>query len=183
MAVLGLDILLQLAREKKLVADLAKRELTNPEGTGFDLRAGALLEFKGPGFLNIDSRDTSQTDVIAKYMEGITQQKQVVIPSRTSYLVQTIESVNMPDNLLALVRGRTTLLRSDISLETAFVSPGYQGPLTFRIRNDSSLWDFTLEMGARIAHIVFLEVEGDTRLYRGQWQGGRVSTEGEEKQI
>lgn len=32
-----------------------------------------------------------------------------------------------------------------------------------------------LEMGARIAHIIFEKVEGGGNRYRGQWQGGRVS--------
>jgi dUTP pyrophosphatase len=183
MAVLGLDILLQLVEEKKLVKDLAKRELTDAEGTGVDLRAGKLFEFKGPGFLHIDLRDTPRTKEVARFLKSRRNQSRIVIPSGTSYLVQTVETVKMPAHLVALVQGRSTLLRSDVSLETAFVSPGYKGKLTFRIRNDSPSWDFTLEMGARIAHIIFLEIRGQTRLYRGQWRGNRVSTKGQERQV
>ena len=43
MAVVGVDRLLQLVKEKKLVENLAERELTNPEGAGFDIRAGGSL--------------------------------------------------------------------------------------------------------------------------------------------
>jgi hypothetical protein len=36
--ILGPVLLLKLVKEKKLVEHLAERELTNPEGAGFDLR-------------------------------------------------------------------------------------------------------------------------------------------------
>lgn len=42
---------------------------------------------------------------------------------------------------------------------------------------------FELEMGARIANMVFHTVEGKTNLYAGRWQGGRVFIKEEEKQI
>ena len=182
MAVLGIDILLTLVREKKLIENLSERDLTNSEGTGFDLRAGELYELLGPGYLGVDIRETSPTgkEPIAKYDEHLTHK--VVIPSGSSYLVRTIEIVNLPEDLLARIKPRTTLFRSGVSLETGWVNPGYKGELTFSLFNFGP-FDFTLEMGARIAHIVFEPIEGRTQAYRGQWQGGRVSTEGEEKQI
>jgi hypothetical protein len=41
----------------------------------------------------------------------------------------------------------------------------------------------TLEMGARLIHAQFHAVSGASNLYRGQWQGGRVTTGGTEKQV
>jgi hypothetical protein len=39
-------------------------------------------------------------------------------------------------------------------------------------------------MGARFAQVFFLEVKGrPVNKYRGQWQGGRATTKGREKQI
>ena len=38
-------------------------------------------------------------------------------------------------------------------------------------------------MGARVVHIMFFEVKGEGNLYRGQWQGGRVTTDQKETQI
>jgi deoxycytidine triphosphate deaminase len=40
-----------------------------------------------------------------------------------------------------------------------------------------------ISFGARIAHITFHEVLGEGNQYKGQWQGGRVATEGKEMQI
>ncbi len=42
---------------------------------------------------------------------------------------------------------------------------------------------FELEMGARVIHIMFFQVEGESNLYRGQWQGGRVTTDKRENQV
>ena len=40
-----------------------------------------------------------------------------------------------------------------------------------------------LELGCRFAHIQFFWVDGEGEQYRGQWQGGRVTTDKREKQV
>jgi len=40
-----------------------------------------------------------------------------------------------------------------------------------------------ISFGARVVHIIFHQVDGEGNQYRGQWQGGRVSTGGKEVQI
>ncbi len=60
--------------------------------------------------------------------------------------------------------------------------PGYTGELTFALANLGNM-EFRLELGARFANLMFVQVTGDVkRAYEGQWKGGRVSTEGKEKQ-
>ena len=49
--ILGPKKLLQLVKTKKLVEGLSERELTNPEGAGFDLRVGEVYEISGNAFL------------------------------------------------------------------------------------------------------------------------------------
>jgi deoxycytidine triphosphate deaminase len=176
---LGLDILLKLVKEQNLVENLADRELSNPEGAGFDLRAGELYELRGPGYLGIESRETSPAQKIASYDENPGQR--IVIPKGAYYLVKTLEWVNMPEDIEAWVSVRSTLFRCGVHLDSTKVNAGYRGALTFGLNNAGS-FDFTLEMGSRIAHISFEEIQGGGRAYRGQWQGGRVSTEGVEKQ-
>ena len=93
---------------------------------------------------------------------------------------KTIERVNMPENIWAEIKARSTLIRCGVLLITTKVDPGYSGELTFGLF--AVKFDFPLEMGARIANITFHEVVGETSSYRGQWQGGRVSTKGPEIQ-
>ncbi|MFH1182930.1 MAG: hypothetical protein V1690_01565 [Candidatus Moraniibacteriota bacterium] len=179
--VLGVDKLLDLVKEKKLVEGLCERELNNPEGAGFDLRLGELFELEGEGFLGIENRDTPNLKKVAEYKSDDPEISFELEPGKY-YLVTTIESVNLPADIIAFIVSRTTLFRSGIALFNGAVSPGYQGKLTFAICNLGGK-KIKIALGARVVHITFHEVAGSSNLYRGQWQGGRVATEGEERQV
>lgn len=178
--ILGVDKLLKLVKEKKLVENLSERELKSPEGAGFDLRLGEIYEISGNGFLGQEERKTPKAELLAKYNPK--KKQSFIFKPGKYYLMKTIEKVNTPGNILILFRPRTTLFRSGLMLFTGNVSPGYQGELTFGIANFSSC-EIKIELGARVVHAMFYEVRGKTNLYRGQWQGGRVSTKKKEKQI
>jgi deoxycytidine triphosphate deaminase len=183
--ILGIEKILKLVREKKLVENLSERELKNPEGAGFDLRIGELYEFdKNSGesgsFLGIEERKTPSVNALAKFDPA--KKTSFTFKPGSFYLMKTIEKVNTPDDILILFTPRTTIFRSGMMLFTATCSPGYCGELTFAIANLGPC-DTTIEMGARVAHAMFFQVEGKTNLYRGQWQGGRVAAEKKEKQV
>lgn len=177
---LGTKILLKLVKEKKLVEKLSERELKNPEGAGFDIRIGELYEIQGRGFLGKEERRTPKIKLIAKYNNR--KAKKVLLEPKTYYLMKTIEKLNLPENLLALFTPRSTLYRSGVYIFGGQTSPGYQGELTTGIYNFRDE-PFALEIGARVLHIMFFEIKGETNLYRGQWQGGRITTNKKEKQI
>jgi len=179
--VLGVDKLLKLVKEKNLVEGLCERELSNPEGAGFDLRLGELYELEGEGFLGVVNRDTPDLKKVAEY-KGDDPEEQIDIEPGKYYLVTTIETVNLPQDLIAFIVSRTTLFRSGIALFNGAVSPGYKGKLTFAICN-LGRQKIKIALGARVVHITFHEVAGSSNAYRGQWQGGRVTTAGEEKQV
>jgi len=178
--VLGIQELLAFVREKQLVENLSQRELVNPEGAGFDLRIGELYEQEGQGFLGVEERETPPMKLVATYEEG--SYHEVILRPHTYYVLQTVEKVNMPENLLALMTPRSTLFRSGVHIFGGQVPPGYRGGLNMGIYNfrDAA---FRLEMGSRVVHIMFLKIQGEGNLYRGQWQGGRVTTDHRETQV
>ncbi|MDD5145023.1 MAG: hypothetical protein PHW72_02790 [Candidatus Pacebacteria bacterium] len=167
-------------KEKKLMEGLCERELTTPEGAGFDIRIGELYKIEGKGFMGVTERETPRMELIAKFKEGKTVK--VSLEPETYYLMKTIEKVNMPMDLLAISTPRSTLFRSGVYIFGGQVPPGYCGELSMGIYNFRKE-PFDLEMGARVLHIMFSEVEGESNLYKGQWQGGRITTEEKEKQI
>ena len=172
--------MLRLVREKNLVENLAERELTNPEGAGFDLRMGALYRVNGKGFLGVHERETPKVEELASYSP--TENRSIALEPHVYYVMKTIERVNTPNDIAILFRPRSTLYRSGVALFTGNVSPGYVGELNFGIvnlRNEP----FTIELGARVCHAMFYLVAGETAPYKGQWQGGRTTTDGKEKQI
>ena len=180
MSILAADELLKLVKEQKLVENLSERELKTPEGAGFDLRIGELYKIKGKGFLGIESRATPEMELMAKYEQG--KIVEVKLQPNTYYSMKTIEKLNMPDNLLAIMTPRSTLFRSGVYIFGGQTPPGYKGGLVMGIYNFRDE-EFELEMGARVVHIMFFEVKGKSNLYQGQWQGGRVTTGKKEKQV
>ena len=178
--ILGVKKLLKLVKEKKLIENLSQRELKNPEGAGFDIRIGELYEVKGKGFLGIEERKTPEIKLVAKFDEK--KRKKIFLQPRTYYLMKTVEKLNLPENLLAIFTPRSSLYRSGIYIFGGQSAPGYKGELTMGIYNFTN-FPFELEMGSRVLHIMFFEVKGKLNLYRGQWQGGRITTKKKEKQI
>ena len=200
--VLGPQLLLQLVKEKKLVEGLSERELTNPEGAGFDLRLGEVYKISGESFLGVTERKTAEIELVAKYQENshsgkpkahpesredagqasMTVQNSITFQPGDFFLVKTVESVNMPEDLTASITPRSTTYRSGLMIRTGNVPPGYCGGLTFGLKNEGSI-PVTIELGARFVHIQFTEVKGGGNMYRGQWQGGRVTAKKREKQV
>jgi len=181
--ILGINELYKLVKEKNLVEGLCEREMNSPEGAGFDLRMGEVFEPSGNGFLGVEERGTPATKLLAKH-DPTKPQAEIFFtfePQRY-YLVKTIEKVNLPTTLSGIIFPRTTMFRSGLALFNGIVQPGYQGQLTFGICNLGT-GDIKVALSARVAHIIFCEVLGSGNQYRGQWQGGRVATNGKETQI
>ncbi len=178
--ILGVDKLHQLVKNKKLVEGLCERELTNPEGAGFDLRLGEIYELKSSGFLGVEERKTPDVKLVAKFIKG--KKKSFAFRPGKYYVMKTIEKVNTPSDILILFRPRSTLYRSGMMIFTGNASPGYCGELIFGIVNLGSC-PIKIELGARVVHAMFYKVEGKTNLYRGQWHSGRVNVKKKEKQV
>ena len=190
--VLGADRIIRLVREgvpvedhvtgaiatKPLIEYLGSDQVEGIEGTTVDLRLGAIYKPVGRARL---MRETRTTPEIENVMDIKTSPDGVYCVKPGDYLLfQTIEQVNLPDDLFAYIRPRTTLIRSGIPLLTAFISPNYQGRLTVGMKHQG-VADVEIQMGFRILCIAFFPIEGRAVPYRGVWQGDRVSTNGEEE--
>jgi len=163
---------------KPLVEYIGNDQIDMIEGTTVDLRVGAVFRPVGNARLMRDSRITPE---IEKIMDIEESPDGVFRVSEGDYLLfQTIEQVNIPENIFAYIRPRTTLIRSGIPLETAFVSPNYQGKLTVGMKHQGA-GDVEIQMGFRILCIAFFPIDGKAVPYRGVWQGDRVSTNGQEE--
>lgn len=178
--ILGPKALLKLVKKIKLVENLSERELTNPEGAGFDLRLGEVYKISGDAFLGETERKTADIKLVKEYKEG--EKRTIAIKPGDYFLVTTIESVNTPLDLTINFKPRTTTFRSGLFLRTGNVAPGYQGKLTFGLKNEGPI-TVTIEMGARFVHAQFEQVLGEGNQYRGQWQGGRVAAKKREVQV
>lgn len=178
--ILGPQKLLELVKEIQLVEGLSERELTNPEGAGFDLRLGEVYKISGDAFLGETERKTADITLVQEYKEG--EKRTVVLKPGDYFLVTTIEKVHIPLDLTVNFKPRTTTFRSGLFLRTGNGAPGYSGKLTFGLKNEGPI-EVMIEMGARFVHAQFEEVLGEGSQYRGQWQGGRVAATKKEVQV
>lgn len=189
MSVLGLDEIHKRIKKHALIKNLGQRDLNNPEGVGIDLRLGSVHKIvKGGAFIEADGeaqlgkRKGVETKLVAEFVEDGKVQKEIVIKPGEYYLVQTVESVNTPLDLMPIVHVRTSLFRAGLLLLNSKTDPGYSGQLTMGLTNLSP-FPVKLQLGARICNIIFHKIKGKTVSYRGQHQGGRVSPKKAERQV
>lgn len=179
--ILGPKKLLQLVKNKQLVEGLAERELTTPEGAGFDIRLGEVHKLNGgKAFLGITHRETPKIKTVGKY-NGKKASSYTIKPGEF-VLMSSIETFNIPLDITVNFKPRTTTFRSGLIIRTGNIAPGYHGKVTFAAVNEGTV-PITMELGCRFAHAQFYQVEGGGTQYKGQWQGGRVTTKKREKQI
>ena len=177
--ILGTDKLLELIRNKNLIESLDEKEI-NIEGCGIDLRIGEIYEMKeGKGFIYRNTRKTPKYKLIEKFKKG--QSKKIRLEPGKFYIAKTIEVINTPKNIFGIFIPRGTFYANGILALGFRVDPGYKGNFRFHLINLAGK-DFEIEMGARIANMIFFQVEGKTHPYKGQWQGGRAFIDKEEKQ-
>lgn len=160
--ILGYEEIVRRIEEERL---LENAEQENIQGAGVDLRLKTAYHPMSGGKLLVNERKTPD-------IEEVPGGKIIVEPNEY-LLVETMEKVNMPKDLVARVLPRSSLFRCGASLRHALVDPAYRGALIFGLKNESK-YNFVVEKGSRIAQIVFETVQGGTREYGGRYQGGNV---------
>ena len=178
--ILGTDKIKQMVAEENLIEGLCDREKNNPESIVIDLRLNKLFKIKGKAFLGVNERETPEVETVAEFEPG--RRSSYVIKPGEYLIAETIEKVNIPKNVFLLLKPRTTLHRMGLILRGTIADPGFSGILHPAIYNAGPS-EVEIEMGARFCQIFFVKIDGDASLYRGQWQGGRVTTEEREEQV
>ncbi len=157
--ILGREKILEFVKEKNLIENFS---LDCLGGSGYDLRVNRVYRLKSGSHLDKKRPEIEEIGF-----------DEFVIRPKEYILIETIEKINMPCNLVGMILPRSTLFRCGCFLTTALIDPGFRGSLTIGMKNLSE-FDFRFDKSARIAQIVFEIVEGKTRLYKGRYQGGKV---------
>ncbi len=181
---IGSKEVLRLIKEKKLIEGLSKRELENPEGCKFDLRIKSVSKPVGEGFVGVNDRKTPKFELMASFDAGMgDEQESFTIKPGEYFNTESLEFLNLPEDMFGVIKPRSTLFRSGIIMRAGVIDPGYSGEVHPALFNASQN-DFTIQMGARYMSVFFMRIEGDlVRSYEGQWQGGREFVEELEVQI
>ena len=133
---------------------------------GFDLSVRSVSRFVTRGQIGATDDSRVLADVAPLNFDA----DEWLFLAAASYLVSFNEVVNLPADLMALGRPRSSLLRSGVSLHTAVWDAGYHG------RSQSLLTvhhqaGFRLQRNSRLAQLVFLRLSAPSQQgYRGRYQ-------------
>ena len=119
MVVIGYDKILELIEKEKLIENVDKN---NVQPSGVDLRVKKVYRLKNGGYLGVNNRQMPNVDIVSDKVGD-----KITLNPNEFVLVETMEKVNMPKNLLALILPRSSLFRCGVSLHTAVVDPGFIG--------------------------------------------------------
>ncbi|MDD4566767.1 Deoxycytidine triphosphate deaminase [Methanoculleus chikugoensis] len=95
--------------------------------------------------------------------------EETVLSRGVCTLVPSIERVELPADLAATLRCRSSLARRGVLLGGGFVDPGFRGQLTLCLTN-AGAEDIRLAAGDRIVQMILQEVLNGDRLYQGRYQ-------------
>ena len=158
------DIHRLLHQEPPLLEDyLNLEEQVQPNGFDLTLREIAMLRTTGRITASNSQRLVSDLSPL------VFDDMDFIDLAPGSYIVTYNEIVHLPNNIMALARPRSSLLRCGVTVDTAVWDAGYSG------RSQSLLVvyhsrGFRLQKNARIAQLVFFYLSAETEGYNGTYQ-------------
>ena len=122
---------------------------------GYDFRLGEFYYEQLAPITDFVVDPLSEIDQIATWVRRQAKDGKIIIPPSGCLLTETIETMNMPDDVVATVLGKSTMARNNIILNTTPLEPGWRGVVTLEIHNCSSLYSVVLRVGHGIAQCLF----------------------------
>lgn len=191
-----------LIQEIDLIVNADPKQVEFLEGGTYDLRVDAVERMiqGAPALIGVNKRITPKTQPLEpRPLAKGENMGWALYPGKT-YLIKTLEIIDCPKSLRAWVTHKTTIFRDgaefvhptnsanpgeptkSLCIAAGMIQPGYQGTLTFKLRVDGPEL-IELEQHARVAGICFSRLEApepDSYDKQGKWQGGKVSSQGQE---
>jgi dUTP pyrophosphatase len=154
-----------LASEPPLVEGLDQQLQLQPNG--IDLRVDRVQRLTSPGVLGESDnvREPAAREDVQVDKDGWWDLH------RGAYVITYREKVNLPTDVMALARPRSTLLRSGVAIHTAVWDAGYsgRGEGLLSVLNTRG---YRLQRGARVLQLVFFRLSSPTADgYKGRYHG------------
>jgi len=160
----GRDISRLIKQEPPLIEGYLDLE-AQVQPNGFDLSLRDIAVPQNPGQIAADNSQRIISDVSPLEFDG----SGFAGLDHGIYIITYNEIVHLPNNLMALGRPRSSLLRCGVTVGTAVWDAGYNG------RSQSLLvvyhpQGFRIQKNARVMQLVFYTLTGETEGYRGAYQ-------------
>ena len=103
-----------------------------------------------------------------------------VLPRGACSLVPTLEWVELPVDLAATLRCRSSFGRKGVLIAAGYVDPGFRGQLTLCLVNMGAE-EVPLYQYNRVVQMIFHEVKGGNLLYEGRYQDSHGAIHSKER--
>ena len=138
---------------------------TQVQPNGIDLTLREIALPQSPGRIATSDSQRLVSDLAPLVFDGLNFMD--LVPG--AYIITYNEIVHLPNNVMALARPRSSLLRCGVTVNTAVWDAGYSG------RSQSLMvvynpQGFRLQRNARIVQLVFFQLTQETEGYRGAYQ-------------
>jgi dUTP pyrophosphatase len=169
--VLNRDEIEKLIKDNALISDYIDLE-TQLTPNGFDLTIGNIYEFDSFGAIDFSNK------------ERVVPSGKELAPKKSSpqekfgwwelkkgaYKVKTNETVNLPKDLIAISFPRSTCLRAGVFTHTGVWDAGFKGKSEFILVIENP-FGVKIKQNARIAQLVFTNINETQHSYSGVYQG------------
>lgn len=76
------------------------------------------------------------------------------------WLMSTRETINVPQDMVAVVKGKSSLARMGLMIECAgYIDPSFSGQITLEVKNLNQERVLSLKPGMKICQIVFMKLD------------------------
>jgi dCTP deaminase len=97
--------------------------------------------------------------------------KEYIIQPNEHLLIESLEYLEVPTYLTALIGLRSTFSRVGLNTPPTLIDPGFKGTLVFHLMGSS--FPIQLYGGMAIFKVIFMHISSDTEGYKGKYQGQR----------
>jgi deoxycytidine triphosphate deaminase len=188
-------IRLLLRSHPEMIVPFSEDRAKNIEGNCVDLTLGAVYSQQRQGRSNfatsIDDPDPLPFVSIGTnrkipepkeiFPTNVAGTRWYVLYPGVPYIIQTQETVTLPEGTQGLVLPRTSFFRGGALTSGTSVPYGFSGKLVTHFSIPSKGLSFRVEHGARIVTLMLFSVSSSGDAYNGIWSGGKIVTDGEER--
>jgi dUTP pyrophosphatase len=135
------------------------------QANGFELTLRDIAVYKSAGTIAFSNQQRALAEIapLPFSADGFLDLKTGI------YLITYNEIVNLPKNIMAFGRPRSSLLRCGVNVGTAVWDAGYRGRSQSLLTVQNPL-GFRVQKNARLTQLVFLEMTGESEGYKGIYQ-------------
>jgi dCTP deaminase len=172
--------IIKMAQEQEMIAPFVKEQIKKgnisfgPSSFGYDIRLCSEFKLFSPSDdLIIDPKRMEENNF--RYIQA----DACAVPANSFVLAKSLEYFKIPDNVLAIVTGKSTYARCGVLVNVTPLEPGWEGFLTISISNTAPR-PVKIYANEGIAQVLFFESDQacmtSYRDKKGKYQGQKDIT-------